>query len=695
MLWFYHYTDEAGYQALTSGRQFRPSGIPFTVSTATVEAFSLDGNRIEFDAEQIASGELVRALGVYFAIIAKFPDKVFPAVSADAAYGKGWYVTDLPPSTPTDELLAALWPGGATLPSRTEYWLLLAAREDRVRIPEAARPNVSFLPLCTGFTCTGESPRPKISSNSSIYLLEAGTRREEGKTLSSLQRPLVLVPSYMAFVDGFYLLSQQEQRRLLLAFGEALFDNEDPLEWLRRLHPEVVGTRLDASDGPDVPGVSVATLFTESADPGVGDWTSLSDALYSAGHFAAALACANAALEQGPYTPEAWLNRGASLSALNEYDDAIAAYDRALEYRPDYQQAGTNKGGLLVKRGHYAEAVALLETVLAAEPENLSALNNKATALSRLGRLDEAIAVYEQALTIDQQLPEVWNGLGAVLFEQLQARGQPLALDALSRVLESFWRALQIRPAYASARENLRQIVAIMEAPTVHHLGPLLLQIAQSDPGILISLIGQALTGVGVQLHPRYLVELSVIGEIELAQIGGTDGTDLGFLVSYFQGEMTEEDWAEHRIRLLFHMLSTALTRAGLATAASKLAEESLRHAHSAGERLQIAKELNDCGVTLRAYGDFEGSLVCYRLAKLVYAQEGDRKFAGHVSYNVGRVYQARGAAEDFEKAVHAYSEALMVYRQLGMSRDARDTEKRLRELQSPSGGRRERGRRQ
>jgi tetratricopeptide (TPR) repeat protein len=717
MAWFYHYTDEAGFQALTSGRQFLPSGLPSRYEATGSSAYPIGDLQVaEFGESEVLNTEMAakvgqihigpprdedRVLGAaisgYFTQVMLHPDVAFPGIARDANYGAGWYVTNLPPSTPTDKLLDALWRGDHSRHRNTAYWLLLATRDERVQLPDAARPGVRFIPLCTGFRFMGDKPKPWIICNSSVYLLEAGTRQHNSfgrtvwQTLYTTTAAVSVVPRYLAMVDAFSLLGRREQERLLTAFGTHLFGDESPMAWLRQNHPDVVGAAergtsalctITVATGATVD--FVATFGHSTVDFTAADWTDLSDELFVAGHPAATLAAANSGLALDATIPEAWLNRAASSSALGSYEDALQAYDRALALRPDYHQATINKAGLLIKLDRLSDALAMLDTVLASQPESVSALHNKAIILARLNRLDEAITAFDQALRIDDSMPEVWNGLGAAVVARLRKAGHDGGLEAdLARAMDCFWQSLTRRPAYATARRNLLEVLNLIlpSPPFVHRCEPLLREIIVADDEALTLMMTRVRSHQIIELHPRYLHLIrKKLGlsrrRLESILIPGAD-----FVAGYLQGRVSDEDIRPATARLLCHALSAPLIRTGLLDVVSVMVRQLLPHATSVDERLQVAKTLNDCGIVMRTMADFDGALSCYENARPIYSGANDRARTAHVAYNIGRVYQQRGRAGDAESARSAYLEALGMYTVLKLRSDLKATEERLREL--------------
>jgi tetratricopeptide (TPR) repeat protein len=68
----------------------------------------------------------------------------------------------------------------------------------------------------------------------------------------------------------------------------------------------------------------------------------------------------------------------------------------------------------------------------------------KGNVLISLNRTEEAISAYDSALTLNNDLPRIWN---------LRGEAQ-LTLGRYEEALDSFDKALKIAPEYAPAKEN-------------------------------------------------------------------------------------------------------------------------------------------------------------------------------------------------------------------------------------------------
>ncbi|HYD40430.1 MAG TPA: tetratricopeptide repeat protein [Anaeromyxobacter sp.] len=109
------------------------------------------------------------------------------------------------------------------------------------------------------------------------------------------------------------------------------------------------------------------------------------------GHLEEALALYDQALALDPEHPEAWLERGGLLLALQRPRDAEASIRRQLRSAPRHAHAWSHLGRALIAQGRREEAVAALEKQLELVPDHLAALRRLAETLVTLGRPREAL----------------------------------------------------------------------------------------------------------------------------------------------------------------------------------------------------------------------------------------------------------------------------------------------------------------
>lgn len=116
-------------------------------------------------------------------------------------------------------------------------------------------------------------------------------------------------------------------------------------------------------------------------------------------------------------------------------------------------QSAFNKGRVLADKGEFGKAIAQFSAVIKKDPKHYAALVNRALALERVTAKDAAqharnLALAERdylnALTVNPNVPETLNNLGALYLDLNQAE------DALY----FFNRALGLQPGYFTARVN-------------------------------------------------------------------------------------------------------------------------------------------------------------------------------------------------------------------------------------------------
>lgn len=162
----YHYTDQSGFQALSSGATWYPStgtAIPLNPSTSFADHIQAAIIRasIIFFREQYETRDYTRSRSSHF---------------PDVYYGPGWYVTEIPPDTSSEVLLQELWQGRADYVDRTHYWLKIITEERRLKLPDSNRNTVLYLPIYEKLG--GDVNRPAGESIEPVILVEAGSRSQ-------------------------------------------------------------------------------------------------------------------------------------------------------------------------------------------------------------------------------------------------------------------------------------------------------------------------------------------------------------------------------------------------------------------------------------------------------------------------------------------------------------------------------------
>lgn len=132
----------------------------------------------------------------------------------------------------------------------------------------------------------------------------------------------------------------------------------------------------------------------------------------------------------------------------NRIPEAVSHFQEALRIQPSHAGSLINVGSLLMRQGKYQEAVASFEAALRSNPNSAAAHLNLAQSLMQLGRLEEAEALMERARAITPLDAKIYNAIGVLCI----ARGEPV------RAEEAFRKALELRPDYQNARDNLARL---------------------------------------------------------------------------------------------------------------------------------------------------------------------------------------------------------------------------------------------
>jgi len=167
------------------------------------------------------------------------------------------------------------------------------------------------------------------------------------------------------------------------------------------------------------------------------------------------------------------------------YVDAGTLLDRALILGKDDVRLTFLAGELNLARGRYEAALASFKQIDAQPKFRARALEGEGIVMSLTGRTDEALPVLEAAVSADPGAWRAWNALGVIYdrghewikadtaYEQaMKASGtSPLVLNnrGFSRLSQhrlddaaaDFVAALQKKPDFASARNNLRLAIAM------------------------------------------------------------------------------------------------------------------------------------------------------------------------------------------------------------------------------------------
>ena len=166
----------------------------------------------------------------------------------------------------------------------------------------------------------------------------------------------------------------------------------------------------------------------------------LGNACKELGRFEEALESYGRAGELDAALPDLHFNRGATLQALARFDEALAAYDLALAASPRDAECHNNRGVVLKELGRFADALDSLEEALALNPRYAAALNNRGNVYREMGQFDVALMCYEHVIALGGGADAHFNRATALQ-----------GLGARYSAVESFGRAIELKPAFAAA----------------------------------------------------------------------------------------------------------------------------------------------------------------------------------------------------------------------------------------------------
>jgi tetratricopeptide (TPR) repeat protein len=183
--------------------------------------------------------------------------------------------------------------------------------------------------------------------------------------------------------------------------------------------------------------------------------TNYGTALLRAGQTAEAVVQFQRALQLAPHYGLLHLNLGLALQRLGRTPEALTHLEEGVRAQPEMVEALSSLAALLVNLGRVSEALPHLEKAVRLAPGYAPPRVNLGVALVLSQRPTEAVVQLKEALRLDGSMPEAHNAMG-------------LALIDLGRPAEAagfFETAVQMRPQFQSARDNLEKIRATMAAP--------------------------------------------------------------------------------------------------------------------------------------------------------------------------------------------------------------------------------------
>jgi tetratricopeptide (TPR) repeat protein len=181
------------------------------------------------------------------------------------------------------------------------------------------------------------------------------------------------------------------------------------------------------------------------------------------------------AIQVYPGHPEAWINFGNALRAIQKNDEAIIAYGQAIRLKPDMVLAHTELSKLLMDLGRYEAAISYCEAAVAINPGSMPARVQLAIAPRYAGRLKDAARHWSEIIALEPNRAESYYVLGTQLREMgllpealhchnravvlkpdipeiLCAKGSTLIyLNQVDEALECFQRAETLSPGMPDA----------------------------------------------------------------------------------------------------------------------------------------------------------------------------------------------------------------------------------------------------
>jgi tetratricopeptide (TPR) repeat protein len=177
------------------------------------------------------------------------------------------------------------------------------------------------------------------------------------------------------------------------------------------------------------------------------------DILIALNHDQEALAAYDQALGLDRLHVKAHVGRGIALDGLGRPDEALSAFGRAVEIRPGHAEAYFHRGSGLRERGHLDAALADLDRALALTDRHPWAHNNRGLTLHALGKPDAALEAFARSIDVHPMAVEPHLNRAAVLNETGRHDEALLAVD----------RAIALEPDGARGHYNRAIILENMK----------------------------------------------------------------------------------------------------------------------------------------------------------------------------------------------------------------------------------------
>ncbi len=194
-------------------------------------------------------------------------------------------------------------------------------------------------------------------------------------------------------------------------------------------------------------------------------------------------------LKEDPTAPLPHFGFANLLAEQQRFDEALEHYQIAAELSPGLREITFRWGIALYRSGRIQEAKARVSAALEEEPDRLDINLALAQIHAALGELDQAIAIYERVLenaaenaAVHRKLADLYakNGKHEAAFTQLLRTAQledkipqawlnaglgAVRIEEIDQATECFAKALELKPDYARARDELVSLKVAAEKP--------------------------------------------------------------------------------------------------------------------------------------------------------------------------------------------------------------------------------------
>ena len=469
----------------------------------------LDAVRVALAKMLIADGNPVGARARVEEVLEDDPNQV-EALKLIA----GWLIED----DATGDAIASLRQALGQSPRDPEIMTLMARAHER-------EGNRELMAEMLSLAVEASSSAPEESLRYATYLAGEGqTRAAEDVLLDALRA----APQEVVLVEalGKLYVSTEDWARV-----------EQAVDTLRRIGTAQADAAADGLVARQLAaqerGEELMTFLEGLSDEGQSRAdVAIVRAQLSRGDAEAALAHAEAALEEAPDDPVLRFVRASVLAGMGRLDEAEAAYRALVEEQPDAERVWLALYRLALARGDAGGAAEVLEQAIAAVPESATLQWTRAGALEREGDVEGAIAIYDALYERDSDAPVIANNLASLLSTH---RDDPESLQraaVISRRLRGSdvpqfqdtygWIAFR-RGDVEEALANLEPAAAgLPDDPRVQHHYGLALAAAGRDEEALEVLTG-VLDALG-EARPDYRDAV----ETEVARLRGEGGAEDG-----------------------------------------------------------------------------------------------------------------------------------------------------------------------